>query len=64
MEKDLYFRLEDNADMDITLQSMRQVYEAIELDIADIEPAERENVFYTITPVYMTYEEFNNLSDV
>lgn len=63
MEKELYLILSDNADCTIYLRNMREVSEHIDNDLGDIHPQERENVQYTITPVYMTEDEFNNLPE-
>ena len=62
-EKELYYKLEDNGDMSCVCTSMREVADVMEGDILDIEPSEREKVFYTITPVYMTESEFEALGD-
>lgn len=56
--------LSDNADLGgLYLASMREVSEHIEMDLGDIEPSDRENVQYTVTPVFMTQTEFNNLPE-
>lgn len=61
-EKELYFKLSDNADLNgLYLPTMREVSEHIETDLGDIHPSERENVSYTIEIVMMTEDEFNNL---
>jgi hypothetical protein len=64
MEKQLYYRLSDNADLnELYLSSMREVAEHIDMDLGDIEPSDRDKVSYTISPVYMTEEEYNNLPE-
>lgn len=63
-EKEMYYCLSDNADLNgLYLSSMREVSEHIEMDLGDIEPSDRENVQYTITPVYLTQTEFDNLPE-
>jgi len=64
MEKEIYYLLSDNADLGgLYLRSMREVSEHIEMDLGDIDPADREKVQYIITPVLMTEDEFNNLPE-
>lgn len=63
LEKELYLILSDNADCTIYLRNMHEVSEHIEMDLDDIHPQDRENVQYTIAPVYMTEEEFNSLPE-
>lgn len=63
-EKEIYYKLSDNADLNgLYLASMREVSEHIEMDLGDIHLSDIENVQYTITPVYMTKEEFDNLPE-
>lgn len=64
MEKELYYKLSDNADLgELHLRSLQEVIQHIDMDLGDIHPKERESVFYTIQPVYMTEDEFNNLPE-
>lgn len=64
MEKELYYKLSDNADLSgLYLRNMREVTEHIEMDLGDIDHEDRENVEYTIQPVLMTEDEFNNLPE-
>ena len=64
MEKELYFKLSDNADLGgLYLRNMQEVSEHIEMDLGDIQLEDRENVEYTIQPVLMTEDEFNNLPE-
>lgn len=63
-EKQMYYCLSDNADLGgLYLSSMREVSEHIEMDLGDIQPSDRENVQYTITPIFMTEEDFDNLPE-
>lgn len=64
MEKQMYFKLSDNADLsDLYLASMREVTEHIEMDLGDMHPEDRDKAEYTITPVFMTEDEFSNLPE-
>lgn len=59
MDKEIYFKLSDNADLnELHLQNMQQVTEHILNDIGDMHPNEVEQLQYTITPVLMTPDEF------
>ena len=42
---------------------MLEVRDVIEADLGDMHPNDVEDVEYTIKPVYMTEEEFNNLPE-
>lgn len=62
MEKQMYFRLSDNADLNrLYLANMTEVTEHILNDIGDVHPNEIDQLEYTIQPVFMTEDEFNNL---
>ena len=64
MERELYYKLSDNADLNgLYLASMREVTEHIEMDLGDIHPDERDKVSYTIEIVFLTEDEFNNLPE-
>lgn len=64
MEKEIYYKLSDNADLNgLYLRNIREVNEHIEMDLGDMKPNEREDVEYTIQPVLMTEEDFNNLPE-
>lgn len=63
MEKELYYYLSDNADIGVYLKTLREVMDVIEADFGDIQPSDREDVEYTIKPVYMTEYEFNELPE-
>lgn len=60
----MYFRLSDNADLNgLYLANMTEVTEHILNDIGDVHPNEVEQLEYTIQPVFMTEDEFNNLPE-
>lgn len=62
-EKELYWKLEDNGDMSCYCQTLEQATDIMSTDILDVAPHEREEVFYTLTPVYMTQTEYEALPD-
>jgi len=63
-ENEMYYCLSDNGDLNgLYLASMREVSEHVEMDLCDVEPLDRHKVQYTITPVFMTETEFNNLPE-
>lgn len=64
MEKQMYFRLSDNADLNgLYLANMTEVTEHILNDIRDVHLNEIDQLEYTIQPVFMTEDEFNNLPE-
>ena len=64
MEKEIFFALSDNADLsNLYLENLDQVKEYILNDIGDIHPNEVEDVVYTIKPIRMTQQEFDNLPE-
>lgn len=64
MEKEIFYNLSDNADLsNLTLANLDDVKEYILNDIGNIPPNEREAVEYTIRPILMTQDEFDNLPE-
>lgn len=62
--KELFFKLSDNADLqDYHLPNLNEIRDYIETDLGNMHPDERELVVYTIQPVLMTQEEFDNLPE-
>lgn len=59
MEKKLYFTLSDNGEISGITMTLDGCMEWIKND----EHTEGDNVEYTITPVWMTEEEFNNMPE-
>lgn len=59
MEKKLYWLVESNADLSNTVQNLEQAKELIQGDFDNEE--EKEEVQYTITPTYLTDEEYEAL---
>ena len=62
MEKKLYWLLESNGDLSVTCPS-DAIKDTIEGDIENTPEDEREEVQYTITPVWYTDEEYSNLPE-
>ena len=64
MEKKLFYSLSDNFDLsNLYLRDMQEVAEYIDNDIPNLEISDREEVEYTIKPVFMTQDEFDNLPE-
>lgn len=62
-EKELYYKLEDNGDMSCVCKTSSEASEIMDGYLSDWEPDKVEEVFFTITPVYMTESEFNALPE-
>ena len=62
-EKELFWLVTDNGDMSFHCRYLSEAADILELDILDVSPGDREEVFYTLTPVYMTESEFESLPD-
>jgi hypothetical protein len=63
MEKELYYKLEDNGDLSCVCQTLTEASNIMDGYLGDWDPSEVEKVFFTITPIYMTEDEFNALGD-
>jgi len=63
MEKKLYWELTNNADMCVTVQDLETVKQIIEVNQKDTKLDDDEELFYTITPVYLTDMEWVNLGE-
>ena len=61
MEKKLYFELSDNADTHRVVLPLEGAMAWIEGDIDN--QGEDSEIEYTLTPVWMTEEEFSNLPE-
>ena len=66
MEKKLYWLVESNGDVSVTIKDISRAEEIILADF-DVETDdgkyEIDDLQYTVTPVMMTEEEFNNLPE-
>lgn len=64
MEKEIYFVLSDNADLNgLYLPNMQAVTEHILNDIGDMHPNEVEQLQYQINIVRLTQDEYDNLPE-
>lgn len=65
MEKKLYYQLSDNADVSKIVMELSGVMTWIEEDMKEFPPETPEDELpeYTITPIWLTDEEFDNLPD-
>jgi len=61
MGKKLYYQLEDNDCISCIFPNMEDVKDYIECDMTDMN--EDDEVVYTITPVWLTEEEFSQLPE-
>ena len=63
-KKNIYWLLEDNGDLSITLENLDQVKEQIEAYFEeDKNHSPVKEIQYTVTPVEMTERQFNNLPE-
>lgn len=58
--KKLFWTVRSNGDMLITVEDLETVRVLIESDIEELTEDEAESYEYTVTPTYMTQEEFDN----
>jgi len=64
MEKEIYYKLESNDGKGyVIVQDLNTIRDMISMDVGDIDPNDVEQVYYTITPVLMTEEEYRNLPE-
>lgn len=56
--KQLYWQLEDNAELSVTLHDLKMCMQIISVNQAETKLEEDEELFYTITPVYLTEQEY------
>lgn len=63
MEKKVYYKFESNGDLSYTFRTLEGIHEIIESDLEGVSHEEIEEFEYTITPVLMTDEEFENLPE-
>ncbi len=62
-EKKLYWLVESNADLSNTVSGLSEAMHLIDTDYKDTEPEHLENTQYTLTPVWLTDEEYANLPE-
>ena len=63
MQKKLYYQLSDGMDVSKIVMGLSGVVAWIEGDMEGKTEEETEDYEYTITPVWMTEEEFKNLPE-
>ena len=61
MEKKLYYRLEDNADLSVTCSELKECFDIIETQLSDMTDNDKKYTEYTIGPVFLTDKEFDDL---
>lgn len=63
MEKKLYWLLEDNADLSVLHVSLPDCQNQIEAEFASLSDDDKLETQYTITPTYLTDEEYLELQE-
>lgn len=63
MEKKLYYNIQNNADLSMTVKDVNCLKNIMDGDFHDLTQEQIEEYEYTITPVFMTDKEFRNLPE-
>lgn len=63
MEKKLYYKLSDNADLGGVIITLQGCLDWIDTDMEQYSEEDSEDIVYTITPVWMTEHAFENLPE-
>lgn len=63
MQKKLYWLVESNADLSVTCKELPTCTDLIKEDFEETEAEEKEQAEYTITPVWYTDEEYQELGE-
>lgn len=63
MEKTLYWLVENNGDLSTTTNNLTSVKIIISEDFESWDSDEKKEVEYTITPTYLTQEEYLSLPE-
>ena len=63
MEKKLYYKLDDGDDISGLVLDLSGCMAHIEGEQEDLKEGEDEDRWYTLTPIWMTDEEFDNLPE-
>jgi len=61
MQKTLYWLVENNIELSYTVQNLEAAKDLIEGDFDNCDEEEKLEVQYTITPTYLTDEEYEAL---
>lgn len=62
--KQLYYQLSDNADVSKIVLDLSGCMAWIESDLEGLSEKDMEDYQYTITPIWLTEEEYNNLPEI
>jgi hypothetical protein len=63
MEKKLYWEVESNGDLSFICNNLEDLTNLVENDFDSLNEDEQEETQYTITPVWLTDEEYNELPE-
>jgi len=63
MEKKMYFRVCDNADLDLTVDDLKTAADVIDAELSGVDETTEDEYEFTITPVFMTESEYADLCD-
>ncbi len=63
MEKKTYWLVSSNGDVSVTCTNLTQCQEIIEIDFESLDQEGKEETVYTITPLLLTDEEYENLPE-
>jgi len=59
----MYFRICDNADLDLTVDDLQTAAEVIEAELSGVDESTEEEHHFTITPVFMTEVEYMDMCE-
>lgn len=63
MEKNLYWEVTDNAEMSVTVHDLPTAMQIIEINQKETKLEVDEELLYTLTPVYLTEQEYSELGE-
>lgn len=63
MKAKIFFELKDNGDMSVTVHSLETCMDIIDTHISDMHAEDIEGHEYTITPVWLTDDEYEALGE-
>lgn len=62
MQKKLYFTFRDGHDVNLVME-LSGIMTYIEVDSAELSQEDMADKLYTLTPIYLTEEEYDNLPE-
>lgn len=62
-ENKLYWQIESNIDLSVTVPSLMHVQQVIHIDFNELNEEEAHDVQYTVTPIWLTNEEYSKMPD-